>query len=217
MEGENNNDRSGDGQTLELVGDILSHDLSNILVTAQSSLELAQRTGDEEHFERTAILLENSQNLVDDVAHLARTGRSIKNCSSTDFSTVVQQAWTTVETPETSLTVETDGTIYADKSRLRQLLENLLRNAIEHNDGEITITAGMYNQPSQSGFYIADDGTGIESEDYSRIFDSGYSTKADQTGIGLAIVHRIVDQHGWQLDVAESSAGGARFDVLVSE
>lgn len=122
-----------------------------------------------------------------------------------------------METPEASLTVETDGTIYADKSRLRQLLENLLRNAIEHDDGEVTIRAGMYNQPSQSEFYITDNGIGIESEDYSRIFDSGYLTEADQTGIGLAIVRRIVDQHEWRLDVAESSAGGARFDILVSE
>jgi signal transduction histidine kinase len=58
--------------------------------------------------------------------------------------------------------------------------------------------------------YIADDGPGIPSDVRGSLFDSGFST-ADSSGIGLAIVDRIVDAHGWEVDVHNDS--GAVFEA----
>jgi signal transduction histidine kinase len=65
----------------------------------------------------------------------------------------------------------------------------------------------------EDGFYVADDGRGIPEEERERVFEPGYSTAADGTGFGLSIVEQIIEQHGCEIRVAESDAGGARFEI----
>ena len=96
----------------------------------------------------------------------------------------------------------------ADRSRLKQLLENLFRNAVAHNGDDVHVTVG----DTADGFYVADDGVGVPPDDRDRIFESGYTTDADGCGLGLPIVRDIADAHGWDVTVAESTAGGARFE-----
>jgi signal transduction histidine kinase len=100
-------------------------------------------------------------------------------------------------------------TIIADSDRLRQLLENLFRNAIKHGGEEVTITIGTENER----FYVEDDGPGISPDERDDVFDAGYTTANDGTGLGLSIVQRIVAAHDWEVCVTEGSAGGARFVI----
>jgi len=99
------------------------------------------------------------------------------------------------------------GEIEADPTRGRDLFANLFRNAVEHNDGAVRVEVGALEE----GFYVADDGTGVDDE--GEVFEMGHSTADDGTGIGLAIVAQIADAHGWQLDLTESESGGARFEL----
>jgi len=73
----------------------------------------------------------------------------------------------------------------------------------------LTISVGT----CEDGFYVADDGVGIDEADRESLFDSGYSTKDDGTGLGLSIVERMVRAHGWEIAVTESESGGARFEI----
>ena len=76
-------------------------------------------------------------------------------------------------------------------------------------ESQVTVTVGDL----AGGFYVADDGKGIPDADADQIFESGFTTDSDGTGFGLAIVRRIAQAHGWAIDVTESEAGGARFDI----
>jgi len=96
--------------------------------------------------------------------------------------------------------------IRADNDRLRQLLENLLGNALEHSGEGITVTIGKL----EDGFYIEDDGSGIPENDRPKIFDAGYSTVTEGTGFGLSIVKQIADSHGWDIRITEGTDSGAR-------
>ena len=73
----------------------------------------------------------------------------------------------------------------------------------------MTVTVGAL--ADSRGLYIADDGPGIPEEDREKVFTPGYSSGG--SGFGLAIVERIVDTHGWAIDVTDSDAGGTRFVV----
>ena len=73
----------------------------------------------------------------------------------------------------------------------------------------VTVTVGDLDD----GFYVEDDGPGIPEDERERVFDSGYSTAENGTGFGLAIVGRIVEAHGWAVEVAEGDDGGARFEL----
>jgi signal transduction histidine kinase len=63
------------------------------------------------------------------------------------------------------------------------------------------------------GFYIEDDGPGIPPENRDSIFEAGFTTNSDENGFGLAIVAEIVAGHGWEIDVAEGTDGGARLEI----
>ena len=63
-----------------------------------------------------------------------------------------------------------------------------------------------------AGFFVADDGRGIPEDERDDVFTRGYSTADDGTGLGLAVVARIAESHGWEPSAAESADGGARFE-----
>ena len=216
-------------ERLDEFASIVGHDLRNPLNTLSMSLELAERTGDEEHFERATRSVDRMEGLIDDLLALARQGESAGEPEPVSLAAVTDDARDTVETGDATVTVTEDLTVRADRSRLRQLLENLLRNAVEHGspnsrgeipehpiqcDGTVTITVGAIDD---RGFYVADDGPGIPDDERGQIFETGYSTAGSGAGIGLAIVKRIVDAHDWEITVTDSEAGGARFEITAVE
>jgi signal transduction histidine kinase len=68
--------------------------------------------------------------------------------------------------------VETDRAIEADRARLKQLLENLIRNGVEYAGPDVTIEVGDLDD----GFYVADDGPGIPPDERGDVFEAGYSS-----------------------------------------
>ncbi len=62
------------------------------------------------------------------------------------------------------------------------------------------------------GFYVADDGPGIDPERREDVFAPGYSGSDEGTGFGLAIVREIADAHGWTVTLSDSEIGGIRFE-----
>ncbi|PSP86679.1 histidine kinase [Halobacteriales archaeon QH_8_68_33] len=199
-------------ERLESFVNVVSHDLRNPLNVLGGSLELAQQTGDPEHFERGKRAHERMEELVEDLLALARQGEEIERLATVDVGRVADESWDTVATAEGRLDVETDLTVRCHEGRLRQLFENLFRNATEHGGENVTVTVDKL--PSEDGFYVADDGPGIPPDRRDRVFESGFSTVEDGTGFGLSIVDQIATAHDWNVRVAESDAGGARFEIV---
>ncbi|WP_436930609.1 PAS domain S-box protein [Halosimplex halobium] len=194
---------------LQEFASILAHDLRNPLSVAKGRLELAQDEYESDDLEQVADALDRMDALIDDVLTLAREGEAVTDLQPVDLAATIENCWQTVETADATITIETERSIYADRSRLQQLLENLVRNAVEHGGGDVTITVGDLND----GFYVADDGPGIPEDDREEVFASGYTTSADGTGFGLAIVREIAEAHDWVITVDESEDGGARFEI----
>jgi signal transduction histidine kinase len=103
--------------------------------------------------------------------------------------------------------------ITADRSQVKQLFENLYRNAVEHGGTDVTVSVGAMD----NGFYVADTGPGIPESEREAVFEAGYSTNQDGTGFGLRIVEEVADAHGWEVAVTESTQGGARFEITGAE
>jgi len=82
---------------------------------------------------------------------------------------------------------------------------------IDHGGEDVTVRVGT--REDGDGFYVADNGPGIPEAERDAVFASGYSTGEEGTGFGLAIVSEIVAAHDWEIDIAESAEGGARFDI----
>jgi signal transduction histidine kinase len=196
-------------QQLEAFASIVSHDLRNPLNVAQGRLEIVQEECQSEHIEHIVDAHHRIETLIEDMLTLARLGDRVGETESVVLSQLVESCWQTINTADATLSIETEQTITGDESRLKQLFENLIRNAIEHGGEYVTIIVGELDD----GFYIEDTGPGISAEDCETIFEVGYSTSEDGTGIGLNLVKQIVEAHGWSINVTDGTEGGARFEI----
>lgn len=194
---------------LEEFASVVSHDLRNPLRVAEGRLELAQEECESEQLDTIEQALSRMDVLIEDLLTLAREGDRTQELEPVDLSALSEEAWQTAETAEATLEAGTSQTIQADEGQLKQLLENLIRNAVEHGGDSVTITIG----DTEDGFYIADDGPGITPDERDAIFNAGYSTSDTGTGFGLRIVEQVAEAHGWEVGVAESESGGARFAI----
>jgi GAF domain-containing protein len=207
-------------EQLEQFATVVSHDLRNPLSVVSGSLELAERTGDAEHFERCRRALGRMERMIDDLLSLARSGRRIADPEPVSLASLARRAWDETGTDGSTLDVAVteDVRVVADGSRLQQLLANLLRNSVEHgstdesaDEGGVTVRVGLL--ADREGFFVADDGPGIPPEERDRVFETGYSTTETGTGIGLATVEQVATAHGWAVAPCASESGGARFEV----
>ncbi|ELZ84565.1 multi-sensor signal transduction histidine kinase [Haloferax elongans ATCC BAA-1513] len=197
---------------LEQFASVVSHDLRNPLNVAQGWVALARDDNDSESLAKVTQAHERMELLIENLLTLARSGNAISETKPVNIAELAHTCWQTVETADATLTVDTDLTVHADPARLQELVENVLRNAIDHGGEDVTITIGTLGD--DRGFYIADDGGGIPLEAKEQIFESGYSTGQDGTGLGLAIVAEIATAHGWRIGVTDSGEGGARFEFV---
>ncbi len=197
---------------------VVSHDLRNPLSVATGRLKLLEEECEcgAEHVEGIEDALDRMETLIDDLLALAWENRNVADREPISLRTVVEDSWANVETGESTLVVEVDRTIEGDESRLKQLFENLIRNAVEHGEtnsrtrsGGVTVTVGERS----GGFYVEDDGPGIPEDEYETVFEVGYSSSPTGNGFGLAIVNEIVEAHNWQITATEGTDGGARFEI----
>ena len=226
-------------QRLEEFASVVSHDLRNPLQAAAGRLELAGAECDTEHLEAATDAIDRTRTLVDDLLTLAREGETGGEIEPVGLRGAACDRWDSIAPEAARLRVETDRTVRADPHGLAQLLENLLRNSVDHgstaprpNTCGDAVKHGSTDPASESradavggpgatvtvgdledGFYVEDDGPGIDPEDRATVFDPGYSTSDDGAGYGLRVVKRIAEAHGWSVRAVEGTRGGARFEI----
>jgi len=206
---------------MEDIASVVSHDLRNPLSVAQGHVELLS-----ESIETSIKQIESAHQRMNDIIEnmltLAHVDEPVGDPSYIPLCPCANEAWEMVVTENASLALECEGLeVAADETRLKHLLENLFRNAIEHgledepatelrDDGGSDITVEVGVMPA--GFYVSDDGPGISPPTRSKALEPGFSTESDGTGFGLSIVERIASAHGWRLSITDSEMGGARFE-----
>ena len=198
-------------ERLDQFASFVSHDLRNPLNTLLLSLDMVEQSSEGEEIERCQRAVRRMEQLLEDLLTLTRQGEDLQTTPGVDLAGVVDETWRTLTTGDADLRVDVEMQIRAHTGRLKELLENLFDNAIEHGGPGVTITVGATDDTD--GFYVADDGPGIPPEERESVFQAGYSNAADGTGLGLAIVRDIADAHGWSITVEESEQGGAAFRI----
>ena len=219
-------------ERLDAFASIVSHDLRNPINVIAGKVELLRLTEELSHLDEIKECTDQMEALLTDLLALAREGRDVEEIDTVSLERIAIGAWRHVPTENGQLSLDSNlGTIEADPNRLEQLFENLYRNALEHGAGARADTVRRSQTGDRSarqqvdgsavtvtveslvdGFAISDDGPGIDPADVENIFDRGYTTSDTGTGFGLSIVERIVDAHGWSIDV-DTDHDGARFVI----
>jgi len=107
--------------------------------------------------------------------------------------------------------------IEADAAQLKQVLVNLVVNAVQAMPEGGTLTVGTRAADAAVVLWVADTGTGIPDEILGKIFLPFFSTKdvTEGTGLGLSVVHGIITAHGGSIDVQSRPGQGTRFEICL--
>ncbi|MGB9438838.1 MAG: ATP-binding protein, partial [Desulfobacterales bacterium] len=214
----------------------MAHEIRNPLSSIKTFVQLLPRKiekpGFLEKFQRTVPRELNRINtLVDDLLDLARIPRYV--FQSTSLKTLLEQA---LEATDAQLQAEhiqcrcviADDLppVRADASQLARAFHNLIRNAVQAmpQGGKLHISAFFHSgdpalaEPGTAGVdrvstVFQDTGPGISDAELENIFNPFFTTKDKGTGLGLAITHKVITEHGGQIEVESALGQGSRFVV----
>ncbi len=107
------------------------------------------------------------------------------------------------------------GEAVVDPDQLRQAVDNLLRNAIEASPEGATVRIVARRDGSHHVIEVRDEGPGIPADVLPKIFDLYFTTKADGTGVGLAVTNQIVEAHQGRIDVDSAPGRGTTISLRI--
>jgi len=204
---------------------IVSHDLKAPLRGIKSlanwiTADYADKV-DPEGREQMDLLLnrvDRMHNLIGGILQYCRVGYLSKEKVPVDLNEVVSEVIDTVAAPaDVEITIENElPTIACEKTHITQIFQNLLSNAIKYMDkAEGRIRIGRVEQDEYWQFSVADNGPGIEDRYFEKIFGMFQTLSPrdefESTGVGLAVVKKIVELYGGRIWVQSQPGQGSTF------
>lgn len=206
----------------------VSHDLKSPLITIKGFLGMLEqdlKAGNYDRMSDDMVRIANAadkmKELLDEVLELSRIGRVVNPSEWVDLSELAADVATLMSGPLEQRGVDVEiapdlPTVYGDRIRLREVLQNLIENAIKFlgEQPEPIITIETRREDGQLICCVRDNGIGIDPEYLKKVF--GLFEQLDPskqgTGVGLALVHRIIEVHGGRIWVeSEGIDEGATF------
>lgn len=222
-------ERADNAERLAVLGRVataLAHEIRNPLGSISGSIQLLRvspaLTPEEQRL--CAIIVREASrlnDLVTDMLNLARPQRPQLVCvdaaaTAREVVELASQSGRAVSDVFVRYTGLERAQVIADAAMLRQLIWNLVRNAVQASSAGSAVTVTV-RAPSVPGggveLAVQDSGVGLSEEAKNRIFDAFFTTRAQGTGVGLAVVKRIADDHGFSISVESESGRGATFTV----
>ncbi len=212
-----------------------SHELRTPLTIMRGELELALRSkkhSSEEYRKVLSSALEETMHMTvitENLLTMAKADRGLTNFATDDvwLRSIVQELFEDceilAERKHISVTLGTldDALIVGDPIRLRQLLLNLIDNAVKYTPEKGSIEISLFREQRQAKIRIKDSGIGIPANDLSKIFDRFYrvdkarSRELGGSGLGLSISKWIADIHGGTITVESEVNTGSIFTVIL--
>ncbi|MBV9343592.1 MAG: HAMP domain-containing protein [Gammaproteobacteria bacterium] len=213
----------------------LAHEIKNPLTPIQLSAERLRRRLLAGMSERDAEILERGtrtivqqvetmQQMVNAFSEYARAPEmQISRFSLNQLITEVADLYRSQD-PRVQIRLDLDAqleAIEADRGRVRQILNNLLTNALEALEGvsgprlDIGTRRECGTEAEYAVVSVGDNGPGFPRELLGRVFDPYVTSKPKGTGLGLAIVKKIIEEHGGRIDAENRPEGGARVRVVL--
>jgi two-component system, NtrC family, sensor histidine kinase HydH len=205
----------------------LAHEIRNPLGSIAGSIELLRTGGTlNEEDQRLCEIVEREaarlNDLVADMLDLSRPRAPVK--TTVDLAAVARDLVTLAAKSGrgADVMVRYEGLasspVLADAAQMRQVTWNLMRNAIQASSAGDDVTVRVADTSrGERLLEVVDDGPGISSDARARLFDAFFTTRSHGMGIGLAVVKRILDDHGFAIEVESETGAGTTFRVRIPE
>ena len=204
----------------------IAHEFKNALATISGYAQMIPDASTSDSADYAKRIVEQTRNITHVVAEFLKYARPLEIPDErVELQEVVDRATAEVAqaVPQVSLACEgTFGEVEGDEGLLRQALLNLARNAAEAcagaNGGGRVVIRGEVAQSEESGLQritVLDNGPGIAPTALPKLFRPFFTTKTNGTGLGLAVVQKIIVQHGGQVEARNRPEGGAAFVITL--
>jgi two-component system sensor histidine kinase HydH len=194
---------------------VLAHEIRNPLASLKGNAQLLAQSlpvgeRDRQRADRVVQETVRLENLTHDLLDYVRSGQLRRE--SVDPTALLRASVEAVD-PTIQLSVEgAPSTWSLDPSRMRQVLVNLLENAVQAG---APVRASLGLSPAGLTFEVRDAGPGVPPEDRERIFEPFFTRRTQGTGLGLSVARRVVELHGGSVSVEAPPGGGALFRVVL--
>src|SRR5580693_8864419 len=204
----------------------IAHEFKNALATISGYAQMIRsESADGEISDHAERILEQTRNITHVVTEFLKFARPLDiSDEPVDLRPLIGRAIDEVSTaaPGVSVRAEGDfGIVAGDEGLLRQVILNLARNGAEacegSTDGRVVVRGEIVkggDSPSQR-ITVQDNGSGISADAMPNLFHPFFTTKARGTGLGLAVVQKIILQHGGLIEARNHPSGGAVFIVTL--
>lgn len=204
----------------------IAHEFKNALATISGYAQLIPESPPREAADYAKKIVAQTRNMTHMVAEFLKYARPLEIPEErVELEDVVERAVAEVAETMPQVTIACKGSfgeVAGDEGLLRQALLNLARNAAEacaeaEGGGQVTVR-GEVIDGEDAGWQrvvVADNGPGIAQAAMPKLFRPFFTTKSNGTGLGLAVVQKIVVQHGGQVEVRNCPKGGAEFMVTL--
>lgn len=205
----------------------LAHEIRNPLGSIAGSVQLLRAGAglDDEERQLCAIIQRETDRLNDLVTDMVDLSKPRKpQLSVIDASVIAREVVALASKSGRSVSdvvVRFEGRgepcrVLADSAQLRQLVWNLVRNAVQASEAGEVVQVSVEQEGDTVTLSVVDQGVGIEQSQMPRLFDAFFTTRSQGSGVGLAVVKRIADEHGFVIHVKSEAGRGAAFRVLMS-
>jgi light-regulated signal transduction histidine kinase (bacteriophytochrome) len=145
--------------------------------------------------------------VVGDLSTLARFARAVEETEQIQVGAVAQETWNARGSEAGRLTVESDATVAADRTRLELLFERLFQFAVANGATEVVVDA------TDVAIVVTDDGTPLADDQVTKAFAYGEAVPSASSGMALPVVRTIAESHGWHVTVDTSYTDGVRLRI----
>jgi len=201
----------------------IAHDLRSPLVSIEGFSRLLRDdmlNHDAEKVQEDIRLLESGvrkmQGFLNSTLEYSRAGNLIKRTKNVSFGKIANEVITEFNGQISSIGATVSladkfPRVYADRMRIKQVLTNLIQNSIKYRDKTVPLKIEIGHRPSEGEviFFVRDNGLGIDASEAEKVFTLFYrgTANGEGSGVGLAIVKKIIEAHGGRIWVQQGQTG----------
>ncbi|WP_165822329.1 ATP-binding protein [Paenibacillus montanisoli] len=211
---------------LKVIGELaagMAHEIRNPLTTIKGFLQLAYQNEYKDIDRYHPMIMDEITRVSELTSEFLQFSKpNLSQMRTESIQACIERAvsimWTEIERKGHHLSVDyPEHPLYVivDKDKIVQVLVNLFKNSIDAMEDLGQIGIKVYGMDTQVFIELSDTGSGMSEDTREKLFEPFYTTKGHGTGLGLSISHKIIQDHGGQMEVTETSAAGTVFTIML--